>query len=112
VDEKQQQGREVLKTDSPGAPGSAATDVEEPYYYNAYTYDYSVSQEPPSLEIRRNITVTTDLFEIGAGKRIYTIRSRVRITNAESLDQNTDVGVIDEVATELARKLRRDRAVR
>jgi len=112
VDVKQQRGRDVLKMENPSVPSSAATDVEKPYYYNVYTYDYSVSQEPPSLEIRRNITVTTDLFETGEGKRIYTIRSDVRITNAESLDQNTDVAVIDKVATELARQLRRDRAVR
>lgn len=109
---KQQRGREVLKMDTPGAPGSAATNVEDPYFYNVYTYDYSVSAEPPSLEIERDLTVTTDLFETGEGRRIYTIRSNVRITNSASLDQNTDVAVIDKVATELARKLRRDRAVR
>jgi len=108
---KQQRGREVLKMDTPGAPGSAATNVEDPYFYNVYTYDYSVSAEPPSLQIERDLTVTTDLFETGEGKRIYTIRSKVRITSSASLDQNTDVAVIDKVATELARKLRRDRAV-
>lgn len=112
VDVRQKRGREVLKMESPGAPASAATNVEEPYFYNVYTYDYSVSAEPPSLEIERNITVTTDLFEAGEGRRIYTIRSAVRITNAETLDQNTDVAVIDKVATELARRLRRDRALR
>lgn len=112
VDVKQKRGREVLKMENPSAPASAATSVEDPYFYNVYTYDYSVSEEPPSLEIQRNITVTTDLFETGEGKRIYTIRSDVRITNSESLDQNTDVAVIDKVATELARRLRRDRAVR
>jgi hypothetical protein len=109
---KQQRGREVLKMDTPGAPSSAATNVEDPYFYNVYTYDYSVSEEPPSLQIERDLTVTTDLFEVGEGRRIYTIRSNVRITNAESLDQNTDVAVIDKVATGLARTLRRDRAVR
>jgi hypothetical protein len=109
---KQQRGREVLKMDTPGVPGSAATNVEDPYFYNVYTYDYSVSEEPPSLQIERDLTVTTDLFEVGEGRRIYTIRSNVRITNAESLDQNTDVAVIDKVATGLARTLRRDRAVR
>jgi hypothetical protein len=109
---KEQRGREVLKADSPGAPSSAATNVENPYYYNVYTYDYSVSSEPPSLEIERDLIVTTDLFEVGEGKRIYTIRSNVRITNSANLDQNTDVAVIDKVASELARQLRRDRAVR
>jgi hypothetical protein len=105
---KQARGREVLKMDNP----SAELPREDPYFYNVYTYDYSVSTEPPSLEIERGITVTTDLFEAGDGKRIYTIRSEVRITNSERLDQNTDVAVIDKVATELARRLRRDRAVR
>jgi hypothetical protein len=109
---KQQRGREVLKMDTPGAPSSAATNVEDPYFYNVYTYDYSVSEEPPSLQIERDLTVTTDLFEVGEGRRIHTIRSNVRITNSESLDQNTDVAVIDKVATGLARTLRRDRAVR
>ncbi len=109
---KQQPGREVLKMDTPGTPSSAATNVEDPYFYNVYTYDYSVSAEPPSLQVERDLTVTTDLFEVGEGRRIYTIRSQVRITNSASLDQNTDVAVIDKVATELARKLRRDRAVR
>ena len=108
VDVKQKRGREVLKMENPSAERSR----EDPYFYNVYTYDYSVSAEPPSLEIERDITVTTDLFETGEGKRIYTIRSDVRITNSESLDQNTDVAVIDKVATELARTLRRDRAVR
>ncbi|MBL8199725.1 MAG: hypothetical protein JNK40_02025 [Chromatiales bacterium] len=112
VDVKQKRGREVLKMDNPGAPASAGTSVEEPYFYNVYTYDYSVSAEPPALEIRRDITVTTDLFSAGDGKRIYTIRSNVRITNSERMDQNTDVAVMDKVATELARRLRRDRAVR
>jgi hypothetical protein len=109
---KEQRGREVLKADNPGAPSSAATNVENPYYYNVYTYDYSVSSEPPSLEIERDLIVTTDLFEVGEGKRIYTIRSNVRITSSANLDQNTDVAVIDKVASELARQLRRDRAVR
>jgi hypothetical protein len=109
---REQRGREVLKADNPGAPSSAATNVESPYYYNVYTYDYSVSSEPPSLEIERDLIVTTDLFEVGEGKRIYTIRSNVRITNSANLDQNTDVAVIDKVASELARQLRRDRAVR
>ncbi len=112
VDVKQQRGREVLKTDNPGVPASAATSVEDPYFYNVYTYNYSVSPEPPSLEIERDLTVTTDLFEVGEGRRIHTIRSTVRITSSASLDQNTDVAVIDGLATELARKLRRDRAVR
>ena len=108
VDVKQNRGREVLKMENP----SAELPREDPYFYNVYTYDYSVSAEPPSLEIERDITVTTDLFETREGKRIYTIRSKVRITNSENLDQNTDVAVMDDVATELARQLRRDRAVR
>jgi len=108
VDVKQKRGREVLKMDNP----SDERPRDDPYFYNVYTYDYSVSEEPPSLEIERDIVVTTDLFETGEGKRIYTIRSAVRITNADSLDQNTDVAVIDKVATELARRLRRDQAVR
>jgi hypothetical protein len=108
VDVKQKRGREVLKMENP----SDERPQEDPYSYNIYNYDYSMSEEPPSLEIRRDITVTTDLFETGEGRRIHTIRSEVRITNSESLDQNTDVAVIDKVATELARTLRRDRAVR
>jgi len=112
VDVRQKRAREVLKMENPSAPPTAATNAEEPYFYNVYTYDYSVSAEPPSLEIERDIVVTTDLFEAGAGKRIYTIRSQVRITNSASLDQNTDVAVIDKVAVELARRLRRDGALR
>ena len=108
VDVKQKRGREVLKMDNP----SDERPREDPYSYNVYNYDYSVSAEPPSLAIERDITVTTDLFETGAGMRIFTIRSDVRITTSEDLDQNTDVAVIDKVATELARQLRRDRAVR
>ena len=108
VDVKQKRGREVLKMDNPSDERAR----EDPYFYNVYTYDYSMSAEPPSLEIERDITVTTDLFETGEGKRIYTIRSDVRITSSERLDQNTDVAVMDKVATELARRLRRDRAVR
>lgn len=112
VDVTQKRGREVLKTDQPAPATSAAANIEDSYYYNVYTYDYSVSAEPPSLEIERDLTVTTDLFEAGEGKRIYTIQSDVRITNSASLDQNTDVAVIDKVATDLARQLRRDKAVR
>lgn len=108
VDVKQKRGREVLKSDNPS--GTSATN--DPYFYNVYSYDYTVSTEPPSLEIERTLNVTTDLFEAGAGKLIYTVWSDLRITNSETLDQNTDVAVIDKVATELARKLRRDRAVR
>lgn len=109
---REQRGREVLKMDNPGLPSSAATNVEDPYFYNVYTYDYSVSAEPPSLEIERDLLVTTDLFETREGKRIHTIRSTLRVTNSASFDQNTDVAVIDKLATGLARTLRRDRAVR
>jgi len=108
VDVKQQRGREVLKMDNP----SATPAVTDPYFYNVYTYDYSVSAEPAALVVNRDVTVTTDLFETGKGERIHTIRSDVRISNAASLDRNTDVAVIDKVAAETARRLRRDGAVR
>jgi hypothetical protein len=112
VDVKQQRDREVLKSDVPGAPAVGSPTVEGPYFYNVYTYDYSVTSEPGALVVNRDVTVTTDLFEAGQGERIYTIRSEVRFSNAPTLDQNTDVAVIDRVATEIARRLRRDRAVR
>lgn len=109
---KQERDREVLKSEAPGAPPVGSPTVEGPYFYNVYTYDYSVSSEPGALVINRDVTVTTDLFEATKGERIYTLRSEVRFSNAENLDQNTDVAVIDRVAAETARQLRRDGAVR
>lgn len=107
VDVKQQRGRELLKAE-PAATGA----VEDPYYYNVYTYDYSVSVEPGGLVVDRDVTVTTDLFTVPNGDRIYTQRSNVRFSRGRDLDQNTDVAVIDQVAAETARRLRRDGAVR
>lgn len=109
---KQERDREVLKSEAPGVPPVGSPTVEGPYFYNVYTYDYSVSSEPGALVINRDVTVTTDLFEATKGERIYTLRSEVRFSNAENLDQNTDVAVIDRVAAETARQLRRDGAVR
>ena len=108
VDVKKERDREVLKTDNP----NVSTDMDDRYFYNVYSYDYSVSAEPGTLVVNRDLTVTTDLFEVGKGERIYTIRSEVRISNDATQDQNTDVAVIDRVAAETARRLRQDRAVR
>ncbi len=109
---KQERDREVLKSEAPGAPPVGSPTVEGPYFYNVYTYDYAVSSEPGALVINRDVIVTTDLFETVKGERLYTLRSEVRFSNAENLDQNTDVAVIDRVAAETARQLRRDGAVR
>jgi hypothetical protein len=104
---KEPRGRVLLKAE-PGSP-----DVfDDPYYYNVYTYDFSVSVEPSGLVIDRDITVTTDLFAVSSGERVYTQRSEVRFTRGRDLDQNTDVAVIDQVAAETVRRLRRDGAVR
>lgn len=112
VDVKQQREREVLKS---GNPVDGVSDVEggrDPYYYNVYTYDFSVSAEPASLVINRQISVKTDLFEAGEGKLIYTVLSELQMANSERFDQNSDVAAIDKLASELARRLRRDKAVR
>ena len=105
---KEKQGATVVNVDA------VADDLwyRDPYAYNVYSYDFRATWEPSSLVIKRKVRVTTDLFEAGEGKVLYTIRSDVRVTNSASLDQNTDVAVIDTLAAELARRLRRDGAVR
>jgi hypothetical protein len=108
VDVKQKRGREVLK----GAEADSDMWYGDSYYYNVYTYDFSVTWEPSTLVVNRSAKVTTDLFETKEGKLIYRIVSDVKISNSETFDQNSDVAVMDDVATATARRLRSDGAVR
>jgi repressor of nif and glnA expression len=108
VSVKEKRGGTVVKLDDYKSDLSYG----DPYAYNVYSYDFTVTLEPSSLVIKRKASVTTDLFETGEGKVLYTIRSDVRVTNSESLDQNTDVAVMDTLAADLAGRLRRDGAVR
>jgi hypothetical protein len=105
---KEKKGRAVAKMDS------YDNDIllGDPYSYNIYNYDFTVSEEPSSLVIKRKARVITDLFEAGEGKVLYTIRSEVRMTSSDSLDQTTDVAVMDTLAADLAVRLRQDGAVR
>lgn len=107
VNVKEKRGRILLKSE-PGSPEV----FDDPYYYNVYTYDFSVSVEPSGLVIDRDLTVTTDLFAVSSGERVYTQQSEVRFSRGRDLDQNSDVAVIDQVAAETVRRLRRDGAVR
>jgi hypothetical protein len=100
--------REAVAADVPQG------DLRDPgqYAVNIYRYDFSVTEEPAALLLNREVTMTTDLFEAGQGNKLYTILSKIKFSSSERLDQNTDVAVIDKVAADLARQLRRDRAVR
>ena len=108
VSVKEKRGGTVVKLDDYNNDLSYG----DPYAYNVYSYDFTVTLEPSSLVIKRKASVTTDLFETGEGRVLYTILSDVRVTNSESLDQNTDVAVMDTLAADLAGRLRRDGAVR
>ncbi|MEO8445206.1 MAG: hypothetical protein ABI567_09400 [Gammaproteobacteria bacterium] len=105
---KEKQGREVVEaTDT-----KTGTWFGDPYYNNVSTYDFTVTREPSSLVINHTARVRTDLFDAGEGKLRYRILSTLRIADSGSQEQTTDVAVIDQLAAETTRRLRRDGAVR
>lgn len=80
-------------------------------YGSIHAYDYRVTWEPATLLVRRTLNVVTDLYGTRDGNLLYTINTTIRVTNAESLDRNSDVAVINDVGLSIARRLRRDGAV-
>ncbi|MEZ5566472.1 MAG: hypothetical protein R3F24_13655 [Gammaproteobacteria bacterium] len=108
---KEKRGQTVLKM---GTPDSRLEDFNRygyGYGYDLYMYDFTVTWEPSSLIVNRDVALTTNLFDTSNGKQVYTVRTDVKISNSASLDRNSDVAVIDKVANELVRKLRQDGAI-
>lgn len=108
VDLQERRGRIVAKIED---PVGFVPDIT-PYGYDLYAYDFQVTWEPSTLVINRKIDVTTDLFEIKEGKLLYAIRSKLKVSNSQSFDQNSDVAVIDTLSEDLVKRLRRDKAIR
>ncbi len=106
---KRQRAREVQKSQPPtddALRGAAAFP-----YGSIHAYDYRVTWEPATLLVRRTLNVVSDLYGTRDGNLLYTINTTLRVTNAESLDRNSDVAVINDAGRSIARRLRRDSAV-
>jgi hypothetical protein len=70
-----------------------------------FRYDYKEYTSPPSADYRVNVQVQTDMFDAASEERIYTVESRTDFAESSS-------EIILGEASELARRLRKDKLVR